>query len=343
LSRQSAAPLAVSRSGRSQIAYSAVSVAGMAGMRVSATVPICEIGNDAFNNGLFVQGSGTNAAQSSTTCSLAPYEMVSTQNATSVPNFFLSNWISPHVPLLAVAFDRYRAVSLQFHYEPQSAATVADRLVFAWTDDPGHPFLSTAGSFIADATPTQLQLLVTKDSVAFMPWKDWSLTVPVATDMRFLNLPSADLGSGDLDLDTAESRLALFGSMSCVGSAAPSTAIQYGVLYATLVLDLFDPVPIVSSVNALLVSIAGHRKSRRARPHPAVVPKAAPLPSSAAPAREGKEEAKTLSLSTSDDDSDPPPPRARSGLPSGAPGGTDYRVVAEPAAPPPPMRVPSRK
>jgi hypothetical protein len=223
-------------------------------LRVSTTVPICEIGNDTNNNGLLLQGAGTAAAFTATVCDVTPYDFSLSAIATgSTPTGKQGSWISPHVPLLALAFDRYVMSSVTFHYEPQSAATVADRLIFAWTDDPCHPFLS-ASQTVGGTLPSQLELLVTQDSVAFMPWKDWSLKVPVSKDERFMY----DLA----DASQNTSRFYDFGSMSCVGSAGPSATI-YGVLYISMVIDFFDPVPIVSSVKTLVTELHARKRYHR--------------------------------------------------------------------------------
>jgi len=273
-------------------------------------VPLCEIGNDAHNNGFFVQNAGTLASFTATTCDLLPYEMSQTVTATaSTPTNSAAFWISPHVPLLSLAFDRYRMVDCAFHYEPQAAATVSDRLVFAWTDDPSHPFLSAASASGSATPPSQLEALVTQDSVAFMPWKEWSLRVPVATDARFLYASQVSTG-----FDEAVNRFYSFGSMTCVGSAAPSITVQYGVLYIALTIDLFDPVPIVSDVSAFLPALhATRRKGRQiGRPRAGLL---SLLPTPAV-LREGKMQVDP------DDESvvvDPSPPRYVP-APSAAPG-----------------------
>jgi hypothetical protein len=254
--------------------YSQVSVQGRPALRVRCCVPLCEIGNDAYNNGLYLQAT---VAGTATVANLNPYEIASwVQNGATI-TAGSANWISPHMPLMAIAFDRYVAQSLTFHYEPQSTATLEDRLVFAWTDDPSHPFLSTYGSLdVASATPSQLQLLVTQDSIAFMPWKSWSLTVPVAKDPRFMY---AEVVSGVEN--TTLSRFSDFGAFSCVGSAAPTVPILYGILYAEMAIDLFDPVPIVAAVNLLVDTLHATRKNHKAKK--LVKKPVIPLPPSSTP------------------------------------------------------------
>jgi len=235
---QSTAPYAVSTSLRPSVSYTSSVVDGRPALRVTACQPLCQIGNDAHNNGLYLAGAGTFPA-TSTVASLSMYSIPESVYATSSVPAEVTNlaWISPHIPLMAQAFDRYRVHDLEFIYEPQASATNGDRMVFAWTDDPQHPFLSTATLAIV---PNQLQQLVTPDSVAFMPWKPWRLRVPVARDSRFM------YDSTTTAVDPQTARFSQFGCMSCVGSLAPSMTTQYGILYIRITADLFDPVPIVT-------------------------------------------------------------------------------------------------
>jgi len=232
-----------------------------------------------------LQGSGVAAANYASVADLVPYEISESINATAAsPNTQTNSWISPHVPLLSLAFDKYAMVSLAFHYEPQATAIVSDRLVCAWTDDPSHPFLSASGAAAAATVPSQLQLLVTKDSVAFMPWKSWTLRVPVSKDTRFMYSTAAEDSGGT---DASPDRFYSFGSLSCVGSAAPATSIVYGILYVSLVMDLFDPVPIVSSVNALVEALHAARRHHK-RPIRRFKSVAAPTPPPGGPSVETK-------------------------------------------------------
>lgn len=235
------------------MAYSSVSRNGQSALRVTATVPVVEIGNDAYNNGLFVQGAGTSAAYTASLCDCTPYNFPNVLSVNGTASTSVSqaagSWVSPHIPLLALAFDRYAMESLTFHYEPQSASTVADRMVFAWTDDPFHPFLSATGVAATEydvVLPSQLQLLVTKDSVAFAPWAPWSLRVPVSRDDKYL------FDQGESGQVNESIRFFSFGSMSCIGSAKPETAVLYGILYASVSVILHDPVPIIQSTKTII-------------------------------------------------------------------------------------------
>jgi hypothetical protein len=247
------------------VKYSAAVVGGRSALRVSTSVPLCEIGNDAIsqNNGLFLQNS-TGAFYAST-ASLSPYQIpfaVQLETSTTTKLVPGSTWISPHVPLLALAFDRYCMESLEFQYEPQATSTFNDRLVFAWTDDPSHPFLAPGvTSGVANFPPTQLETLVTEDSVAFMPWKPWKLRVPVGKDERFLFNSDSE---SPLNAGATTTRFSEFGAINCVCSVPQTTAQVYGILYANYTLCLFDPVPLVSTIT-LPSALTNRRESRNVR------------------------------------------------------------------------------
>jgi len=260
------APAAVSRSHQMSVKYTNAVINGRPGLRVSASVPLCEIGNDSSgqNNGLFIQNSA--GAFYASTASVSPYQItLATQllSSTTATIFSKSSWISPHVPLLALAFDRYCIDSLQFQYEPQATSTFNDRLVFAWTDDPAHPFLApTVTNDGITLPPTQLETLVTPDSVAFMPWKQWKLSVPVSKEPRYLfDLEGTGIGPV---VGANVSRFSEFGAINCVCSVPQTVAQVYGILYANIQLCLFDPVPIVST--SVIPTLMSHRMGfKRAR------------------------------------------------------------------------------
>jgi hypothetical protein len=200
----------------------------------------------------------------STVCDLLPYEISQSFSVITGSSYTIqpASWIAPHVPLIAVAFDRYRMQSLEFVYEPQATSTTVDRLVLAWTDDPSHPFLSAEGAAVATTPPTQLQQLVTSDSMAFMPWKQFSLRVPVSKDERFLFNPEAAIDADSTSLN----RFYAMGSLSCTNSNVTLTgAVQYGILYARMVLDFYDPVPIVADIKSLIATVHDLRAKRRKR------------------------------------------------------------------------------
>lgn len=151
------------------------------------------------------------------------------------------SYVSPVFDLIASAFVRYRVRSLKFHYEPQAAATLTDRLVFAFADDPMHPLLWNA------TIPTQASLLALSDSVAFAPWRSWSMDVTHRVqDQLFYTFtdPSTTVAS------FAE-RFSDFGVISCVtdGVSAGSTH-QCGVLYMETIVELIEFCPISVTLPA---------------------------------------------------------------------------------------------
>jgi len=227
-------------------------IGGRSSLKVTACIPLCEIGNDPYNNGLYIQNS--TAAFYASTAELDPTAIPNALSATATSPVQTQNstWISPHIPLLSVAFDRYRISGLTFHYEPQSTTTVADRMVFAWTDDPIHPFLSP---YASPTVPPQLDLLVTQDSMAFAPWKPWSLQLPVSTEPKYMYQPNATSAASIVD------RFSSFGAFNCVGSAAPTVSTLYGILYASVQMEFFDPVPIVAA--PVLSAFLSHRSRFR--------------------------------------------------------------------------------
>lgn len=235
------APAAVSQNTpRHAYRYSSIKVGSHEGIRIHSCIPIAQIGcSGAGNNGFQMSPTLGGAVTTPQTVALTPYNA---QGVEWVPTFSTYSalieysWISPHIPLVSLAFDRYRVMGCTFRYEPQSTATLSERLVFSWTDDPEHPFLSPSSNVSGTTQITQMNQLITKDSVAFMPWKKWDLPVPVSSEPKFLY----DLAGNNL-------RFSNFGVMTCTTTSG--VANTYGILYVDLIVDLFDPVPIVTSGN----------------------------------------------------------------------------------------------
>jgi len=251
------APASVSSTRKSTIFYGNTVVNGQPALRVSATVPIAQIGDSGtYNNGFQIM-SGTTAYSASSMCMSVLGFPVFSVNASSPVAGTVGSFVSPHIPLLALAFDKYSVRRLAFHCEPQAATSVSDRLVFSWTEDAAHPFLGPINTDTQAAQiPTQLDLLVTKDSVAFAPWRPWSLPVPVDSTPRF-TFTAGDNGTQV----AAELRLSTIGALSCVSSAG--SAATYGILYASMEVDLIDPVPLFQTVNlpSLLSLMRAQRKA----------------------------------------------------------------------------------
>jgi hypothetical protein len=233
------APSAVSISGNRGIKFSG----NMLGkhLMVSAQVPLCFIGNDAFFNGFAVAtGAGTSAPAA--VMLLNPQQLRSSQkDAADPPTGVNGRWLSPQLALIALAFDRYRVRKFGLCYEPQAATDVADRLVLAYAEDPSHPVLSgiVGGSF--SSVPTQTDLLITPDSVAFAPWKQWEIDLPVEnTEGEYF------MTGGSSVADT--NRFSQHGVIACRATSVTAAPIVYGILYAKVVYEFIDPTPVVQSV-----------------------------------------------------------------------------------------------
>lgn len=157
----------------------------------------------------------------------------------------LEEYISPVFDLVGSAFARYRFRKLCFHYEPQAAATTTERMVFAFAADPVHPLLWNG------TTPTEQDLLALSDSVAFAPWKSWSMDVTAAVNKNKQMLYTFS----DPSTTVAEfsERFSDVGVISCVTSSSSSTSTSCGVLYMEAVVDMeeFCPISLTEPVSTL--------------------------------------------------------------------------------------------
>lgn len=143
-------------------------------------------------------------------------------------------YVSPVFDLIASAFVRYKVKRLKFIYEPQCATTVAERLVFAFAEDPMHPVLWNA------TVPTQSAILGLADSVAFAPWRSWTMDVTEKLkDQEFYTFtdPSTSVAS------FAE-RFSDFGAISIITDTVGATDIVSGVLYMETIVELIEFCPI---------------------------------------------------------------------------------------------------
>jgi len=229
-------------------------------LRVTVTLPFCQIGTDAHNNGLQINNRSGGVSNASV-ASVNPVFLAGATKTASTPTGFGGNWLSPQLSLMAYAFDRYRMTALEWVYEPQATTSVDDRLVLAYTDDPDHPIVGANwdSSSTPTTTPTQTDLLITPDSVAFAPWMPWVLRCPVERiDDKYVATSGAAGSIGG-----AQGRLAFHGNVACVAfSATPAT---YGILYCRATYDFSDPVPTVhgsvsEARSALIDSIEEKKK-----------------------------------------------------------------------------------
>jgi hypothetical protein len=156
-----------------------------------------------------------------------------------------SNYISPVFLLIGSSFVRYKVEKLSFIYEPQSTTTVADRLVFAYANDPNHPLITDVNTNSAN----QENLLALSDSVAFAPWRSWTLDVSSEVTQNMLYTYDQSQGLTD-------NRFTLFGSIGCVASKIPTSELDppiYGILYAKIAFEYIEFCPIVRGITPAML------------------------------------------------------------------------------------------
>ena len=147
-------------------------------------------------------------------------------------SFSNDDFTSPIFDLIGSAFTRYRVNSLKFHYEPQAAATLTERLVFAFAPDPVNPVLVNT-SVTADSC------LAMADSVAFAPWRTWSMDLS-STVRGKLFYTFSDTSTSQVITE----RFSDFGVIACLTSSTGAVS-QCGVLYMEIDVELVEFCPIV--------------------------------------------------------------------------------------------------
>jgi hypothetical protein len=234
------APAAVS--GRAKMSFNFSGSNGGQHLVAGATLPFCFLGSDMFSNGMILStGAGTSAPAA--VCLINPQNLVGTQkDAADPPTLVAARWLAPQVSLMTIAFDRYRVSGLEFIYEPCAPTSTVDRLVFAYAEDPIHPVLSGITAGAATTVPAQTDLLITPNSVSFAPWISWNLRVPVEKrDQDFY------VTLDGTSAFAATARQVFHGVVACRSSTTVA-AITYGILYARVIYELIDPVPVVGTI-----------------------------------------------------------------------------------------------
>lgn len=240
LSRTSA-PIAVSDDLQQNVSFKTGRSDGS--LLMTACVPLYQICSNSFDTITSYRGGFT---QSGLATANFPYVGLSCNGGHYIVGTTdsLVNYLSPVFQLLSNVFTRYRVLKCKFIYEPQSATTVADRLVFAYANDPQHPLVQQA-----QATATQSKLLACQDSVAFMPWRSWELDVSsnVKQDLLYTYNQSTTT--------SADNRFNMFGSMGCVPSVTYTSTqlpIIYGILYAELTFEFIEFCPLLTSFTPVI-------------------------------------------------------------------------------------------
>jgi len=168
-------------------------------------------------------------------------------------------FLTPIFDLIGSAFVRYKVKKLVFHYEPQASATDSQRLVFAFANDPLHPVLWNA------TVPGQDDLLSLSDSIAFMPWRAWSMDVTESLTKESLYTYS----SSSTTVAEFVERFSDFGVISCITSANTGTSTFGGVLYMETIVELdeFCPISVTrpALLGKLLKKVERHYNSRAQR------------------------------------------------------------------------------
>jgi hypothetical protein len=140
--------------------------------------------------------------------------------------------------MISTVFVKYRVVKCVLHYMPQSTADEDARMVFAFAADPVHPLLWKKDT-------TSRELLAVSDSVAFMPWKSWSMDVTSKLgSQEFYTYAYPEAGSG---VGSFVERFNDFGVIAATTSgelASGTIPKKSGVLYleSTIEFDEFCPI-----------------------------------------------------------------------------------------------------
>jgi hypothetical protein len=169
------------------------------------------------------------------------------------------DYVSPVFDLIASAFVRYRVKKLVFHYEPQASSTTDERLVFAFAEDPVHPVLWS------NPPPTTTECLALGDSIAFAPWRGWSMDVTSRLqDTLFYTFTDPTLA-----VSTFADRFSDFGVISLTGTTTGQAAVVgCGVLYMDVEVEFeeFCPIVTASPASAALLMRRAGKMVRRQRP-----------------------------------------------------------------------------
>lgn len=190
-----------------------------------------------------LKGSGLQPGSSGNSAMSGQLNLTGPQWLSTAGLKYTDDYVSPVFDLIASAFVRYRVHKLIFHYEPQASATTSERLVFAFAEDPMHPVLWNS------TVPTQGSLLSLADSLAFAPWRGWSMDCSQKLDDTLYYTFSDPV----TDVSSFPERFSDFGVISCVSDSTTSQSNTVcGVLYMEIQVELveFCPVTTVSPTAA---------------------------------------------------------------------------------------------
>lgn len=155
-------------------------------------------------------------------------------------------YISPIWDLIGSAFTRYKITKLIFHYEPQSTATATGRMVFGFAEDPIHPLVAPDNT-----NQTSSNLLAVADSIAFMPWRAWSMDVTDRVKDDKLYYTYSQGTDADVGANNAQ-RFGRWGAVSCVTDVVSTVPILSGVLYMETTIEFLEFCPITITRPSLV-------------------------------------------------------------------------------------------
>lgn len=224
------------------------------GVRMHTCAAACEVLSTGVTNGrgLFISGNGAQSVQLNLT---QPTRISGTARA-------VSDYYSPVYDLIGSAFVRYKLHKVVIHYQPQAKADADGRLVFAYAKDPEHPL-------VTNTAITQANLLAVSDSIAFMPWKSWSMDVTHLQDDTLYYTYSDPATGGTAAI--FNERFSDFGIMGCVTDVVGGAVIKCGVIYLELDVELVEFCPIVlvspsskiASAKRMIRSVEGAEVKQR--------------------------------------------------------------------------------
>lgn len=220
-------------------------------LRVQCCIPLYQICSSSYaGSTLTIGGLSRDSSTNFASVKLGATGGVDNSSTTDVVQFYLS----PVLQLQGTSFVRYAIKKLQFIYEPQSPTTISDRMIFAYANDPEHPMIQPNGDI-----PTQASLLALSDSVAFAPWRSWSLDVTKSVSQNLLYT------SNDSNAES-DNRFTYFGAIGCVPSVEPSSTTPvtvYGILYGCIEIEFREFCPLIEGFTPSTLSLIKKQRFRK--------------------------------------------------------------------------------
>jgi hypothetical protein len=145
-----------------------------------------------------------------------------------------ANTLGNFLQLISSGFARYRFMRLILHYRPIAVAATSElSAVFGFSSDPDHPLLSIS--------PTNAKILDAGGFrfVAWQPW-DYECALEDTGIMKY--------GYG-VTATVADKRQGSSGIVVCLNETSITATSNYGVLWATFEVELYEPAPLFSTIN----------------------------------------------------------------------------------------------